>query len=43
MIESVFDPEIEFMEKVKSEFSSQAQILEEIQQRNISTKKQIEN
>lgn len=31
MIEGVFDPEIEFMEKVKSEFSYQAQIVEEIQ------------
>ena len=43
MIESVFDPEIEFMEQVKSEFSTQAQIVEEIQQKNISTKKKIED
>jgi len=43
MIEGVFDPEIEFMEKVKSEFSNQAQIVEGIQKKNISTKKQIED
>jgi len=42
-IDRVFDPEIEYMEEMKSEFNKQAQIVEEVQRKNIETKKQIED